>query len=273
MTKKKSNKRGKPTPKPKKASKRGKKVVSKKRKPNPYNQIRSATSAYCREKYGKPCPNTKLNAIYRDLKKKYKKVPIERVIERVETYIDGLEQSVAPELIAPTETGLGGGLEWFYLEDLVANKNLKYFKPKDKFTFDLGLVNEGKLNTTFKSFPKFYRDKIYPLLNEKKGLRESPIPVFRLDAAKTDPNSRKFVWQLEGNVAEEDTIKPKVIEQKGVAARSSQDLERIERIQSRGQEELDRLKWEFENKLISAKEYSKQAKNIRNKFFNKGGKI
>lgn len=266
MSKKKSSNKGKPTTKPKNASKRGK---GRKRKPNPYNLIRSYTSAYCREKYGKPCPNTKLNAIYRELKKKYKKVPIERVIEKVETYIDSIEQSVAPELITADDAGL----EWFYLEDLVSNKNLKYFKPKDKLTFDLGLVDEGKLTTSFKNFPKFYRDKLYPLLNEKDGLRESPIPVFSLDSAKTDPASREFVWELEGNLAEEDTIKPKVIQQRGVASRSSEDLERIERIQKRGQEELDRLRWEYENKLITAKEYSKQAENIRNKFFNKGGKI
>ena len=266
MTKKKSINKGKPTPKPKKASKRGKKVVSKKRKSNPYNQIRSVTSAYCREKYGKPCPNTKLNSIYRDLKKKYKNVPVERVIEQVEIYIDGLEQSVAPELITSSDGTFGGGLEWFYLEDLVANKNLNYFKPKDKLTFDLGLVDEGKLTTTYKNFPKFYRDNIYPLLNEKKGLRESPVPVFRLDAAKTDPTSRKFVWELEGNLAEEDTIKPKVIEQKGVPL---SDKVRTDEARTKA---LELLREDYKDGVFTKEEYKSERQKIMNKY-NKGGKI
>ncbi len=262
MTKKKSNKRGKPTPKPKKASKRGEKVVSKKRKPNPYNQIRSVTSAYCREKYGKPCPNTKLNSIYRDLKKKYKNVPVERVIEQVELYIDGLEQSVAPEIVS----GDDSGLQWFYMEDLVSNKNLKYFKPKDKLSFDLGLVDEGVFTTTYKNFPKFYRDKLYPILNQKKSIRVSPVPVFKLDAAKTDPTSRKFVWELEGNLAEEDTIKPKVIEQRGVPL---SDKVRTDEARTKA---LELLRDDYNDGIFTKEEYKSERQKIMNKY-NKGGKI
>ena len=266
MTKKKSNKRGKPTPKPKKASKRGKKVVSKKRRPNRYNAIRSATSKYCKEKYNSRCPNTKLNAIYRELKKKYDKVPLEKVLEKVDTYIDNIERSVAPEIVTADDAGL----EWFYMEDLVSNKNLKYFKPKDKLTFDLGLVDEGKFTTTYKNFPKFYRDKLYPILNQKKSIRVSPVPVFKLNTAKTDPSSREFVWDLEGNLAEEDTIKPKVIKQRGVES----DLSPKEKLEaSRLREKaLDRLDKRFDAGIFTKEEYKKKYEEIMNKY-NKGGTI
>jgi hypothetical protein len=207
-----------------------------------------------------------LNSIYRELKKKYDKVPLEKVLKRIDGYIRTID-SVAPELAT--------SVNWFEIEDLLSNELVDYFKPNDKISFDLSIIGEEPIQIKYKDFSKKYRDDIYNKLTQVDGLRESPIAQFLLDKAKTDTKVRSFNFSLERDeeLDEADTIKPKVIEQKGVASRSSEDLKRIENIQQRGQQELDRLRWEFENKLITPAEYSKEAKNIRSKFFNKGGKI
>ena len=95
--------------------------------------------------------------------------------------------------------------------------------------------------------------------------RKSPIPVFSLDSAKTDPASREFVWELEGNLAEEDTIKPKLIEQRGVKS----DKVRIDEARTKA---LELLRDDYKDGIFTKEEYKSERQKIIDKY-NKGGKI
>jgi len=277
MAKKKPIRKGTATPKRKTPTSKSKKI----RKPNRYNKIRSASAAYCREKFGKPCTNDELNKIYRELKKGYKEVPYNEVIKNLDL------------LLAPKTKGLPDylkGFMWFDTESLIFNASKNYFKPTDELVLNMSEVSLQPVHTTIEDLPTDYREKVYSQLRKITTYSEDKLGetlytqfLFNKKKSKTTGKNRRFVWDLNSGTSENidfkaaletaDTTKPskpKLIPQKGV---KSDELE-LEKLKAESNKErrseLAELKQDYKDGMFTLAEWKEERKTIMSKY-NKGG--
>lgn len=277
MAKKKPIRKVTATPKRKTPTSKSKKT----RKPNRYNKIRSASAAYCREKYGKPCTNDELNKIYRELKKGYKEVPYKEVIKNLDL------------LLAPKSKGLPDylkGFMWFDTESLIFNASKNYFKPTDKLVLNMSEVNLKPVNTTIEDLPTDYREKVYSQLRKITTYSEEKLGetlytqfLFNKKKSKTTGKNRKFVWDLDSGTSENidfkaalDTpdatkqSKPKVIPQKGLKSDELELAKLKAEANKERRDELSELKQDYKDGMFTLEEYKEERKTIMSKY-NKGG--
>ena len=222
MTKKKGTKGKRVPPKTKKASsklksaskpkkaiktKSTKKKISKPRKVNRYIAIRSATSEYCREVYGKPCPNAEMNRIYWELKARYSEVPIGEVLKGMDKFLGHKDDSKVPEEVL--------AFPWFSLESLMYRGDGLFFKSEDTIIMDFSSLGMGVLETTYGNLPWEFRDNYYTALRSRSHeAMDNPtfaggsdvIPYLIYDNSKSNVEGRIFYWGLSQGFATQDVV-------------------------------------------------------------------
>lgn len=274
MAKKKPKKGQNTVPKGKKTLKSKKKT----RKPNKYNEIRSAAAQYCRDKYGKPCTNDELNKIYRELKKDYKDVPLKEVIRNLDLII-GVQKS---KNTFPDFLDL---FMWWDSKSLISDAARNYFNDEDTLVFNLQEAGLDTVKTKYKDFTSTYSSEIYPEMRRRMNFAEQdqmetiyPYLDFNKKKSKIKGKNRSFVWDLGlGAVQEIDftdidkkepkrSKKAKVIPQK--KAPSEEKPTKTTLADKNKAKEL--LLEEFKLGLIDKNEYRAKAKQIED-MYSKGG--
>jgi hypothetical protein len=262
--------------KPLKKKKPTKKKKGKKRAPNNYFQIRSAVSKYCKEKFGKPCPEKEMRRIYYDVKRRFfPNTPISEVLSDVNAILSNKDGDKVPANVL--------AFPWYDIEDTLVRGDGLFFRADDSITLDLSVLDMGVIETTFGELPMVYRDEIYPTLRnrtyeiEARNLAPSPMPEFTYNSKASNIEERKFVWGLKadfnrpkGFVFEGTyTARPqgmRSIPQKGVKS----DAVLLEELKNKNAElrakELSNLKQLYDDKIITREEYAQLVKGVYDKF-------
>ena len=274
--------------KPLKKKKPSKKKKGKIRKPNSYFAIRSAVSKYCREKYGKPCPEKEMRRIYYDVKRRYfPETPLSEILVEIDSILSNKDSnSVPPNTLS---------FPWYEIENQIFRGDGLFFRADDTIILDLSLVDMGIFETAFAELPVIFRE-VYPTFRrrtyeiEAQGFAASPMPEFLYNEEASNIEERKFEWDLVGNFTipidftftDTYTSAPKMrrsIPQKGVKADEIRlkELEveslkaQVERNKQK-QEEFDRIERMFSMGVITKEQFKDYYDDI-NKKFNVGGEL
>ena len=166
-----------------------------KRKVNRYIAIRSATSKYCKENYGKACPEKEMNRIYWELKARYGDVPLKSVLDEMDVILGNKDRDSLPDDLIL--------FSWFHIEYLLFRADGLFFSADDDITLDLSNMGMGVFEGKYGEMPLIYRDEIYPTLRgrtyeaESNGWSASPLPTFNYNSKASSVKNRKFVWGME----------------------------------------------------------------------------
>ena len=180
---------------------------TKPKKVNRYIAIRSATSKYCREMYGKPCPNAEMNRIYWELKARYDEVPIGEVLKGMDRFLGHKDSHTVPEEVL--------AFPWFSLESLMYRGDGLFFHSDDTIIMDFSALGMGVLNTSYGNLPWEFRDNFYTALRMRSHeASDNPlfvggsdsIPYLIFDKSKSNVDGRVFFWGLSQGFATQEVI-------------------------------------------------------------------
>ena len=267
--------------KPSKARKSKKKGANS--KVNRYIAIRSATSKYCRENYGKSCPEKEMNRIYWELKARYGEVPISSVLDEMDVILGNKDRDALPDDLIL--------FSWFHIEYLLFRADGLFFRADD-IVLDLSNMGMGLFEGKYGEMPLIYRDEIYPTLRgrtyeaEANGWSASPLPTFNYNAKASNIKKRKFVWGIEQTYLDQkdldtyvwqdngqrSTITPQAIPQKGVAADAVRLAELQKDINAQREDALNRVERMLDMGVITKAEFKKYYDDIMQKYA-KGGVV
>jgi hypothetical protein len=276
MAKKKNIRKGKSVSKGKRPLKQPKKT----RKPNRYNAIRSASSKYCKKKYGKSCTNAELNEIYREIKKdkRFTNVPLDEVIKKLDLLLGKRDQTKMPSDL--------DGFMWWDTDQFITYLNKFFFKKDDKLIFDLSEIGMKPVKTTYKDFPSDYRTKMYSGLRNRTNfvedeLGETLYPVMESTTTPKDAKNRKFSWKLNlgvdpstldfskfGKKLPKTAPKRRIIPQKGVKTQEKRQPTPLADKNKR----IELVLKELELGLLTKKEAKEKIKKIDD-MYNTGGNV
>lgn len=262
-----------------KASK--KKKSGKPRKLNRYMAIRSAVSKYCRETYGKPCPNKEMNRIYWELKARYDDVPIEKVLDEIDFLLSEKDSEGLPTDATK--------FDWFNLDTLLFRSDGLYFHSGDRIVLDMRSMGLGIVEGLYGNMPLIWLNDIYPTLRgrtyeaEANGWSASPLPAFIFDKEASDVKGRKYVWRLGQSYVEQDYLDAYVWQDNATGSSRGvpqadvpRDAVRLEELKTENAKlraaELLGLKEMYNDKVFTREEYAAMVKEVYGKFA-KGGVV
>tara|TARA_R110000764_G_C10928480_1_gene374712 strand:+ start:100 stop:915 length:816 start_codon:yes stop_codon:yes gene_type:complete len=265
---KKSSSKGKKTKEIEKKIKKGDKVFGTKysnKIKNRYNSVRSATSKYCIETYGRKCTNDELNSTYRQLKEKYPADEwlLSDILDQFENILRNRGKDSLP---ASFKT-----FDWFNAENLLFRLDGFFFKPDDNITFDMRSLSLPSVDTLYKDLPEAWADEIYAELRnrsyeaEEMGFGASPVPNFAFSEEMSDIDKRDFVFVLDHSYSIPEGYRwddgvpavpqSRLISQRGV---SKTDIESLN-------DNLKQLRKDFDEGLITKQQYSDRTDIVYNK--------
>ena len=254
--------------------KRKKSVKGKVRKTNRYLQIRSAVSKYCKDTYGKPCPQKEMTRIYREMKDRYKEIPIDKVLDEIDFILGNKDRDKLPDALVT--------FDWFDLESALLRGDGLFFKSDDDIELDLSSMDLGVFNMKHGELALVYRDEIYGNLRNRTYEAEevtgigSPVPKFILDsdALGGKGKNRKFVWRLQDSYGLEnydwgsrkfEPRKGRTIPQKGVDKEVRLKEAQV-KINSQREAALNRIDMLLEKGVINNKQYLEKYDEVMKKY-------
>jgi hypothetical protein len=202
---KKKRKRGRPKkrgrPRKRKTAKKKGVPIDKPKSLRNYDIIRKGIADYCKSKYGRNCTRKESSEIYQTLKLRFlnadlnTKIPVEQLQKVIDEKLANRGDSEVPFVSADP-------FEYYRVIEILYGNDGGFYQETDTLFFDLRVIGEGIVKTSFADLPYTYKEDMYGRIrefiveSEAQGIKVSPQPQFVFDADKSNIEKREFWWKL-----------------------------------------------------------------------------